>query len=92
MNITINKLIKKKFFDNLIDTVNKKNRYELLEYLVSKQDKNSLQNLLRRRLREWLENAKKLRDLDEEAATYIQSIYRGYLNRKNLRKNRRIEE
>ena len=92
LNVLINKLIKKKFFDNLLDTVNKRTRYEIIEYLIKKNDKNSQRNLLRKILREWLDRAKRLRDLEEDAATYIQSIYRGYLTRKDLNKNRRIEE
>ena len=61
MNKIIIKLFKKKFFNNLIDKANKRNLYEILEYLIKKHDKNALKNLLRRRLREWLDKAKKLR-------------------------------
>ena len=92
INVLINKLIKKKFFDNLIDTANRKNLYEMMEYLLSKYDKNALRNLLRRRLREWLDKAKKLRDRDNDAATYIQTLYRGYLTRKDLDRTTRIQE
>jgi len=92
MNKLLNKLLKKRFFDKLIDNVNKKNLKEILKYLVTKFDKNALQNLLRRRLREWLDKAKKLRDIDNDAATYIQSIYRGYLTRRDLNRKTRLQD
>jgi len=92
MNKIIIKLFKKKFFNNLIDKANKRNLYEILEYLIKKHDKNALKNLLRRRLREWLDKAKKLRDRDNDAASYIQAVYRGYLTRKDLNRGKRLQE
>jgi hypothetical protein len=90
MNKILNKLLKKKFLDNLIDSTNRNTLLDLLKYLIEKNGKNSSQNLLRKKLREWLDKTKKLRDIEDDAAAYIQSIYRGYQTRKQNRINLRI--
>ena len=90
MNKILNKLLKKKFLDNLIDSTNRKNLLDMLKYLVEKNDKDSSKNLLRKKFREWLDKTKKLRDIEDDAAAYIQSMYRGYQTRKQNKINQRI--
>ena len=92
MQRLINKFQKRRFFDKLIDKANKNYLKEILKYLINKYDKEHMNNLLRKKLREWLDKALQLRDRDNDAATYIQSVFRGYLQRKYLRESRRLEE
>jgi len=92
MNNVLNKILKRRFFDNLIDRANKNYLKDFLKYLVMKNDKEYVNNLLRRYLREWLDRARKLRDRDHDAANYIQSYYRGYLTRKHLRNDRKLQD
>ena len=90
MNKILNKLLKKKFLDNLIDSTNRKNLLDMLKYLVEKNDKDSSKNILRKKFREWLDKTKKLRDIEDDAAAYIQSMYRGYQTRKRNKIIQRI--
>jgi len=34
-------------------------------------------------LRQWLDKAKKIKEIEDDAASYIQSVFRGYQQRKN---------
>jgi hypothetical protein len=92
MNEVLNKILKRRFFDNLIDRANKNYLKEFLKYLITKNNKEYVNNLLRRYLREWLDRARKSRDRENDAANYIQSYYRGYLTRKHLRNERKLED
>ncbi|MBR6907536.1 hypothetical protein IKN40_03405, partial [bacterium] len=92
MNNVLNKILKRRFFDNLIDRANKNYLKEILKYLIIKKDKEYNNNLLRRYLREWLDRARQLGDQDHYASTYIQSYYRGYLTRKHLHKDRKLQD
>ena len=92
MNNVLNKILKRRIFDNLINRSNKNYLKEILKYLIIKQDKEYNNNLLRRYLREWLDRARQLGDQDHYASTYIQSYYRGYLTRKHLHKDRKLQD
>ena len=92
MNNVLNKILKRRFFDNLIDRANKNYLKEILKYLIIKQDTEYNNNLLRRYLREWLDRARQLGDQDHYASTYIQSYYRGYLTRKHLHNDRKLQD
>jgi hypothetical protein len=88
----LGKFMKRRFLDKLVDTADKNYLKDILRYLINKYDKEHLNNLLRRKLREWLEKALRLRDRDHDAATKIQSVYKGYLKQRVLHKSRRLEE
>ena len=90
VNKLLNKLLKGKFWDNLVDFANRKNLLDMLRYLIEKKEKNNLKNLLRKKLRDWLDRTKKLRDVEYDAASYIQSMFRGHQFRKQNRKFERI--
>ena len=88
MNQLLNKLLKRKYFDNLIDFTNRKNLLDILKYLIEKNEKDNTKMILRKKLRQWLNKTKKFKDLEYDAAAYIQSMYRGY----NYRKQNQITE
>jgi hypothetical protein len=90
MNNILNKLLKGKFWDNLIDIANRRNMLDILKYLIEKKEKNNLKTLLRKKLRDWLDRTNKLRDIEYDAASYIQSMFRGYQFRKENQKFQRI--
>ena len=90
MNQLLNKLLKKKYLNKLIDFTNKKNLEEILRYIIYKNDKNISQMFLRKKLRQWLDKTKKLKDIEDDAAAYIQSMFRGYLYRKQNKITERI--
>ena len=88
----VNQISKRRAFDNIIDTANKKNIYEVLEIIISKYDKDNLKNLLRTKFHQWLEKVRKLREMEDDAATYIQAIYRGYRIRRDMDRDRRLQD
>ena len=90
MNNLLNKLLKGKFWDNLVDFANRRNLLDMLKYLIEKNEKNYLKTLLRKKLRDWYDRTNKLRDIEYDAASYIQSMFRGHQFRKENQKFQRI--
>ena len=90
MNKILNNILKRKYFDNLKDFADKKALMDLLKYILGKNDKNSSKLLLRKKLREWLDKTKKMKEIDDDAAAYIQSLFRGYYARKDNKKKKTL--
>ena len=88
----VNQIYKRRALDNIIDTANKRNLYEVLEIIISRYDKDNLKNLLRKKFFQWLEKVRKLREIENDAATYIQAIYRGYRLRRDMDRDRKLQD
>ena len=84
LNDLLNKLLKKRYLEKLLDNAFKERAKDILNNLLSKHKDKGDKDLLRQKFNQWRDNVKKLRDLENDAATYIQSIWRGYKARKGL--------